>query len=703
MTPFERLFNPRGIAVIGASADPTRAGGQTVDALARNHFEGAVYPVNPRYREIGPWRCYAAPEEIEGAADIAVIALPAPQVPEMVERCARLGIAYGVVLGGGFRETGTEGAARERAMVAAAHAHGMRLIGPNCLGVVSTANKVYAGFGSLVREPKLTPGPVSAVLQSGGFGNSLVIRCALAGVGFRNVVMSGNEADITASELIDAYVDDPHTHIILAYLEGIGDGRAFMAAARRALAAGKPVIAWKAGNTRQGTRAAASHTANLTGSYDVFRAAFRQCGVIEVHDVDEAADFALCLAAGRRAGGRNVAVMGGSGGSAVVFADTADEVGLTLAQPSESTMAVLRENLPNVASLVNPIDYAAGYPRPGDEPRLARALDAVLADPNIDQLGLLYATVLGSTLELGASVLAQAAAKSDKPVLAFSVMPRELAGVGQDILKEAGIAVLPSPARVARAMGMLADYAAAAASREHTDEMLAIPELPTYDLPAGAVTLDEHESKSLAALFGIPVTRDVLLEPQRLSAPVVGLRFPLAVKVVSPDIAHKTDIDAVRLGVRDPAELAHAAAAVLANARRASPQARIRGVLAAEMVDDALEAIVGVVNDAAFGPVVALGLGGVFAESLRDVTFRVAPFGLDTARRMIGELRAASMFEGVRGKPARDVEAFAQALVRVSSMAWVLRDRVAEIDINPLLVRARGAGVVAADALIVLR
>src|SRR5690606_20917045 len=198
MTQFERLFDPRGIAVIGASADPTRAGGQTVDALARNGFAGAVYPVNPRYREIGAWRCYAAPEDIDGPCDVAVIALPAAQAPEMVERCGQRGIAYGAVLGGGFRETGADGEARERALVQAARTHGMRLIGPNCLGFVSTARKVYAGFGSLVREPTLHPGPVSAVVQSGGFGNSLVIRCALAGVGFRHVVMSGNEADITA-------------------------------------------------------------------------------------------------------------------------------------------------------------------------------------------------------------------------------------------------------------------------------------------------------------------------------------------------------------------------------------------------------------------------------------------------------------------------------------------------------------------------
>jgi acetyltransferase len=425
--------------------------------------------------------------------------------------------------------------------------------------------------------------------------------------------------------------------------------------------------------------------------------------VIEAHDVDEAADFALCLLSGRRARGRNVAVMGGSGGSAVVFCDTADEVGLTLAPPSPTTMQALRENLPNVASLENPIDYAAGYPRPGDEPRLRRALDAVLADPGIDQLGMLYATVLGSTLELGARVLGEAVAAADKPVLAFSVMPHALAPAGHDLLAAAGVPVLPSPARVARAMGMLATYAEALAGRDRTDEMPVLAEVPSHDLPPGAVTLAEHEAKRLAALFGIPVTRDVLLEPGRLTEPVVGLRFPLAVKIASRDIAHKTDIGAVRLDIRDSTGLAHAAAEVLAHARSARPEAHIAGVLVSEMVEDALEVIVGVVNDAAFGPVVALGLGGVLAESLRDVTYRVAPFGLDTARAMIGELRGARLFEGVRGKPARDVEALAQTLARVSALAWVLRDRVAEIDLNPVMVRSRGEGVVAADALVVLR
>jgi acetyltransferase len=324
----------------------------------------------------------------------------------------------------------------------------------------------------------------------------------------------------------------------------------------------------------------------------------------------------------------------------------------------------------------------------------------VLADPNIHQLGLLYATVLGRTLELGASVLAEAAARSDKPVLAFSVMPPELAGIGCEILRKARIPVRPSPARVARAMGMLADYSEALAQRDRSDAMTALSDLPADQLPPGAGTLDERESKAFAALCGIPVTRDAFFSPGQA---VVGLRFPLAVKAVSRDIAHKTDIGAVRLGICDAAALAAAAREVLANARKARPDARLSGVLACEMIDDGLETIVGVVNDPVFGPVVALGLGGVFTESMRDVTFRIAPFGIDTARRMIGELRAAALFEGVRGQPPRDVDALAATLARVSTMAWLLRDRIAEIDLNPLFVRPRGCGVVAADALIVLR
>jgi acyl-CoA synthetase (NDP forming) len=695
----DKLFNPRGIAIAGASGDPTRPGGQTVRALNEYGYRGGIYPVNPRYPELAGHRCFPSIGAIEGDCDLAVVALPAAQVAGVLRECGQRGIRFAVVLGGGFRETGPAGAALETEMLAAAHDSGVRIIGPNCLGLVNVHARVFAAFGSIAREPELKPGGVSAVIQSGGFGNALVIRCALAGVGFRYLVASGNESDISAPELLDAYVDDAQTKVILAYLEGVTDGRALMAAGRRALAARKPLLVLKAGNTEQGRRAAASHTANLTGQYDIYRGAFRQCGIIEVRDIDEAADFALALLAGRLPKGRNVALMGGSGGSAAVFADAADALRLTLPPLAPQTTALLEKTLPTIGSLRNPIDYTAGYPRPETADSFLRAYSAVLADPGIDQLTFMFATAGRSQLKIAGELLAQAMPKFNKPVLAFSAMTDEIAPEGMAKLRAIGVPVLPSPARVARAMAMLADYAEALARA--TPAVAAAPGIALPALPA-AGALDEHASKGLLAAAGIPVSRDILLPPG--SAPAAsGLGFPLAVKIVSRDIPHKSDIGGVRLNVSDGEQLAAGIAEVTANARRAVPHAKIEGVLVSEMVSGGVETIVGVVNDAGFGPVVAFGIGGVLAEAVRDMAYRVAPFGAADARAMIGEIRMKALLDGVRGRPACDTEALAGVLVRVSELAWQMRERLAELDINPLVVRPAGAGVVAVDALIVLR
>jgi len=698
---FERLFDPRGIAIVGASGDLSRPGGQTVRSLNDYGYAGGVYPINPKYPEIGGRRCYPSIEAIDGPCDVAVIALGADQLPDVVRSCGRRGIGHAVVFGGGFRETGEEGARAEARMLEAARESGVRLIGPNCLGVVGVPSRAYSAFGSLARAPDLQPGAVSAVLQSGAFGTSLLIRCTLAGVGFRHVVASGNETDIGTPELIEAYVDDPGTRVILAYLEGVRDGRAFLAAARRALAAGKPLVVFKGGRTRQGTKAAQSHTANLTAGYDIVRAAFRNAGVIEVREMDEAADVIQCLLAGRLPRGRNVAVMGGSGGAATVFCDVADEVGLELPSLAPQTAATLEAELPAIGSLQNPIDYTAGHPRPEEADRFERAFGAVLADPGIHQLGFLFATVGRPLMRVAAQILANIVRTSDKPVLVFEVIPDELIPEGRAILREAGIPVLPSPVRVARAMGLLADHADARRRFEAERAEPAVQPFALPALPAGAVTLDEHESKRVLAAAGVPVGADVLLPVDGPASS--GVPYPVAVKIVSRDIAHKTEIGGVRLNVADDTALAAAAREVVEKARRAKPEAKLAGVLVSPMVTDGVEAIVGVVNDTAFGPVVAFGLGGVFAETLRDVTYRLAPFGMAEARAMIGELRASPVFGGVRGRPACDTEALAAALVAVSNLAWQMRERLAELDVNPLLVRPRGSGVVAADALVVLR
>ncbi len=694
---FHRLFNPRGVAIIGASAEPQRPGGNAVRSLIDRGFKGGVYPVNPKYEELHGIRCYAAVADIKEPCDVAVIALPAQAVGAAIAECGRQGIAFAVVLGGGFREAGPEGVEREAALLRTAKASGVRFIGPNCLGYVNIPRNVFAGFGSITRPPFLEPGPISAVVQSGGFGNSLVAESALAGLGFQNVVASGNETDVNAAELIQAFVDDPGTRIILAYVEGVPDGRAFMAAARHALEAGKPLIVLKGGNSWQGLRVAASHTASMTGQYDAYRAAFRQCGVIEVRDISDAVDMLLSVVSQRRPMGRNIALIGGSGGSAVNFSDAADEFGLVLAPLAARTKAVLSENLPSIAYIDNPVDYTAGFLTPANMGRLKQALTALVDDPGVDQVGLLLGTGSGPSVGDFARVAREVLQNSGKPIgaAASAAMP----AANRNLFNAGAIPVVGSPRRLAASMARLADYADAL--RRHATRVP--PEVLQDVHPPRSGRLDEHEAKQLLASYGIAITRDLLIRSDDLDRVHVDLRFPVAVKVVSPDIAHKTDVGGVQLNVADRASLVKAGHEVMQSARRAMPQAVIQGVLASEMIADALEVIVGVVNDISFGPVVAVGLGGTMAEVMRDITYRVAPFGPEEAREMIAELRGVVMLSQWRGRPARDVEALAMTVSRVSQLAWALRDALVEMDINPLLVRAAGEGVVAADALVVLK
>lgn len=708
-TDFKPMFHPRGIAVIGASTDLNRPGAQTLLALTQQGYRGGIFPVNPKYQEVSGNKCYASVADIEQPCDIAVVALPAALVPDALTQCGRHGIRFAVVVGGGFREMGPEGVALERKLQTAARAAGVRFVGPNCLGLVSIHDRVFAGFGSITRPPYLKPGPVSAVIQSGGFGNSLLMKAGYGGVGFRYLVASGQESDLGAAELIRAYVDDEKTRVIFAYLEGLGDGRDFMDAARYALAAGKPLVVLKAGNTAQGVSAAASHSASMTGSYDVYRAAFRQCGVIEARDMQDAADYLLALSAGRLPRGRNVAVTAGSGGSIVNFSDACDAFGLRLAPLGKSATDVLAKYLPAIATKQNPVDYTTGFVNEANAHRYREVLEAILNDPAIDQLAVFHLTNTGAVFASMMRTVINAVEGSVKPVMLLSAVPPDMTTEGRALLASANIPVLGTPWRLADCMGMLAGYAEVLRKRERiiSEQEHAIGTAAVLPEAPGCTDtkmLDEFESKSILAGFGIAVTKDALLpvDDKSTSLPA-GIQFPVAVKIASRDIGHKSDIGAVRLNVLDNEQLAVAVAEVVANARRAAPQAKLSGVLVSEMAGEGLETIIGVVNDPIFGPVVAFGLGGVLAEVLKDTTHRIAPFGLDTAREMIGELRAAAVFGGVRGQPPRDVDALAQTLVAVSECAWAMRDQLEELDLNPVLVRPKGKGVVAVDALMVLR
>ena len=698
MASLERLFHPRGVAVIGASTNPVRIGGAPVKALSEFGFKGRIYPVNPKYDAIAGLPCYDDVSEIDGACDLAVIAVPARATAGALRACAAKDIPFAVVLSGGYRESGDDGAALEDDVRRAVEETGIRIVGPNCQGVLNLSDRLYATFGAIANEPDMAAGSVSMAFQSGGFGFTIALLCEESGIGFRYLVSSGNETDITTPELLDAFIDDPGTKVAFAMVEGVSDGRALQAAGRKGAACGKPVIIWKIGNSETGARAAASHTANMTGSYDIYQAAFRQSGILEVTDVEALRDCFAVFGAGRLPKGDGVAVITITGGSGIAFADRAVAGGLQLPDLSDATTAALRGVVPVFGSVQNPVDVTANLFN--EVENFTDAVDVVLGDPSVDQLCVLMASVSGATAEAVSGAIVDAAAKTEKPVTVAWSARRRNAEAAYRLLETADIPIIPTPVRAADASVALHRFAQ---SRERLAAETGKSAPATgHDLPPGNGALDERAGKALLRAYGIPVTEDRVIPPDGdVTAGTSGLTFPLVAKILSPDIAHKTDIGGVRLNIADGPALEEAVAEILDNARNAVPDARIEGVLVSEMVTGQ-ECLIGVVNDDVFGPTVAVGLGGVFAEVLRDVTYRVAPFDAKVAREMLEELRGRALFDGVRGGAPLDVTALADVLAAVSRLAWDGRDRIAELDINPLFVGADGQGVIAADALVVL-
>lgn len=700
-TDWERLFNPRGIAIVGASRDLRRIGGQPVDYLSRYGYPGRVYPVNPRYDEIAGLRCYRSVSAIDGPCDVALVAVNARSTPEVIRECGLLGIRFAVIFSSGFREVGSNGAALEQELLHSAREHGVRLIGPNCQGYLNLAQRMYATFGVLGLEPDLKAGSVSIVSQSGGFGFGIVTECESAGIGFRRIVSSGNESDITTPEILDAFVEDEGTQVLVGYVEGVRDGRALMQVARRATDAGKPLLMWKTGNSEVGKRASLSHTANMTGSYDVYQAAYRQAGILEVGDISEISDCLRAFLGGRLPKGGRVAALGSSAGSCILFADRCAALGLEMAELSPETEAALAQVLPPFGSPRNPVDVTADVFN--DLSSFGRAVDLVLADPNVDLLGVLYAGLSGEIALACNSAVAAAVSRSGKPAMLAWTARRHRAESAYALADREGIPYFASPVRLANAASMLTRHAMNRARAATRTLFASTPERTWPPLPEGTGAMSESASKRILSDWGIPVTNDVLVGIGRgLEAAVRHLKFPLAVKVVSADIPHKTEAGAVALGIESLRRLEACVAQIVESARAYKPDARIEGVLVSEMITDGVEMLVGVTKDPVFGPTVALGLGGVQAELLRDMTYRIAPFDEDTAREMLGELRGSRLLAGFRNRAPADVDALVAAIASLSHAAWAYRERLVELDVNPLFVRPRGHGVVAADALMVL-
>jgi len=692
-----RLLKPRSVAIVGASDNKASIGGQPVSFLTEFGYTGKVYPVNPRLKDIRGVACYPSILDIPEVCDVAIVAVNAKLVAGVIEQCGQKGIPFAIILSSGFKEIGEEGLRLEMELKEVIRKSGVRVVGPNCLGIINLPDRIHAGFGSGFQYNDITRGPVAMITQSGGFGLTMVTAIERAGMGFNYIVSIGNSIDLTTLDFLEYYLERPEIKVITTFIEGIADGERLTRIGKRALEVGKPILVWKVGNTSSGLKAAASHTASLAASYDLYRTAFRAGGFIEVADANDVVDIARVFRMGKLPAGNRLAMVTGSGGAGVLVADRADQTDITLPDLLPETLVKLKAILPGFASAANPVDISGQTSRDGTSVS-NNALRLVLADPNIDMV--IIRSKQSTNTQAQMDEYMSIVRASAKPVMIAFGPDRD--DEAKAVFDKNEIPWHVTPPRAARAAAALHEFAkkrrAYMAANKNEPRPVGRHELKW---PAGEATLSEHAAKAALQAYGIPVVGEKLLSMDEVRAlkatPFPG---PLAVKINSADIPHKTEAGGVKLGINSVEELKAAAEAVTANALAYKPGAKLEGVLVQQMASG-LEVIVGGLNDACFGPTVVFGLGGIFAEVLKDVTYRFAPFGVEAAREMVQEIKGAVVMNGYRGREKLDVEGLAQVLSRVSWLLHDHRERIAEMDINPLFLTPKA--ITAADALITLR
>ncbi len=679
------LFEPRRIALIGASSDPSRLTARAQLYLRKHGFTGDILPVHPREEEVLGERAYPSVADIPGPVDLAYILLGTRQVEGVVQAVAEKGIPAACVLADGFAEAGPEGAALQARLLATARAAGLRLLGPNSMGVVNLGARIACSVNAALEAAELPAGRLALVSQSGSMMGALLSRGAARGIGFSHLVGTGNEADLSAAEVAGLLVDDPQVDAMLLFLEAIRRPDQFAELARRAHAAGKPVVAYKLGRSPYGAELAASHTGALAGADAAADAFFRRLGIARVATLEGLLELPALLI-GRRPlprPRRAVGVMTTTGGGGAMAVDCLGVAGVEARAPDPATGAALdAAGFPHHGGRLLDVTLAGTKPE-----RVAAALGALLAAKDTD----LALAVIGSSAQFrpGDSVagvlLARDAARvsgNPKPVAAFLVPQADRS---LRLLAEAGVAAFRTPESAADCVRAWCDWSA--------PRQVAPAEPVAHDLPARP---DEADARRLLAALGLPSRFAVLRSPEEDPGEVA---WPVALKVLSPDLAHKTELGGVRLGIADRAALKEEAAAMRERVGRAAPDARLTGFLVQPMARGLGEAIVGFRRDPEVGPVVLLGTGGVAAELFRDVSLRPAPVDMEEAREMVGEVKGLRVLAGWRGLPRGDLEALARAVVCLSRLA--ARDDAAEAEVNPAIIGPEGQGVTVADAWVV--
>jgi len=694
-----RVIHPDAVAVIGASGDSAKYGGRVMQFLVKHGYAGRIVPVNPNARPILGLTTYASIADAPGPIDVALLAAPAQHLPATLEECGKAGVACCVIITADFAESGEAGRAREEALVAIARRHGMRLIGPNCLGYVSPHVKLALTSSMALAVEPLPRGAIALVSQSGSMMASMLSRAADYGAGFSACVSVGNQADLELCDFVEYFIEDEATRAICLYVEGLKDGRRFIDLANRCRAAGKPLLALKAGGSDAGASMTQSHTASLAGSHEVWRAVCRAHGVLMMDDAESMIDCAQFLTRFGGARSPGIAALSPSGGTIAVTADRLAAAGLTLAQPSTATRQSLADLVPASRPL-NPLDVG-GLSRETGVTGAIAAYEAFARDPSIGAVLIIVATT--PQLEEKVRRWGEAALAAGKPT-AILFTPGSLVDGARGKLREIGCPYTNRMDDALRVLRAAVEYGAVGADRRTQshppEDFVRSIENALRALPDGRLT--EPQAKSLLRAAGVATAdpRVVASADAALEA-AADIGYPVVLKGICREVSHKSDAGLVRLDLADSAAVHTAWREIEANLAKHLSGERLEGCLVERYLSDGVEVIVGAKHDPQFGPIVMVGAGGVLVEIMNDTTLAPAPVTREAARLMVAELRMWPLLNGARGRRPCNVDALLDAIVRVSWLAATLGSRLVELDVNPLLVRTSDA--VALDGRATLR
>jgi acetyl coenzyme A synthetase (ADP forming)-like protein len=695
----DALFNPRSVAIIGASRTPGKVGHVLTRNVLESGYPGDIIPINPNAEEILGLKAYPSVLDVPGEIDLAVVSIPADYVLRVADECGRKGVKALVVITAGFKETGHEGAALERQLVEVGEKYGMRIQGPNCLGLINTSIPLNLSFAAAMPRK----GRIGFISQSGALGTAVLDWVIQEGIGFHSFVSLGNKADLDEVDFIEAMGEDDGVGVILLYLESIEEGRRFLEASAEVVKR-KPIIVLKGGTSTAGARAAGSHTGALVGSFVAYKTAFEKAGIVMAESVEELFNYAIAFTEQPLPKGEGLAIVTNAGGPGILATDLSERLGIRLASLSSEIRGRLKEKLPPAAATGNPVDVL------GDAmaDRYRYAVEEVLKDDRVNTVVvILTPQAMTESLETAKGIVDIHGRVVGKPIITV-FMGGEMVRQASDYLRDNGIPCYDFPEKAVKTVSAMYEYARFMKQPEYPPVRFKdvnpkkVRDILDASRKDGRVALLSNESAEVVEAYGIRSTNNRLARSAEEAAKYAGeLGYPVVLKIVSPDILHKTDIGGVAMNLRSEDEVRSSYQGVLTSVGRFMPEARIYGVMVYHMVPRGRETIIGMSQDVQFGPLVMFGLGGIYVNFLKDVSFRLAPLSDHEAQGMMEETRAYTLLKGIRGEPPSDIESLKNTILRVGQLVWDFPE-IVEMDINPVIVYEWGEGCIALDVKITL-